>query len=104
MDFEARLGRFEQQLDAFEKLHADELKKFQEKLAAYLRLQADEVKFLREELAALQKELAERETPEASITPVSRPKPARPALANTAPEAARLTRREFLGGGNPRQG
>ena len=57
MNLETRLRRFEQQLDAFEKLHADELKKYEEKLETYLRLQADEVKFLREELAVLKEEL-----------------------------------------------
>jgi hypothetical protein len=61
MDLETRLGRFEQQLDAFEKLHTDELKKFEEKLETYLRLQADEVKFLREELAALKYDLCHKE-------------------------------------------
>lgn len=53
MDLETHVRRFEQQLAAFEKLHANELKTLEEKLAAHRRLQADEVKFLREELAAL---------------------------------------------------
>jgi hypothetical protein len=72
MNLETRLRRFEQQLDAFEKLHTDELKKFEEKLATYLRLQADEVKFLREELAALKEELAGREVSESSPAPISK--------------------------------
>ena len=52
-DLLTRLQRLEQQLAAFEKLHADELKQFEEKLATYMRLQAGEAKLLREELAAL---------------------------------------------------
>lgn len=52
-DLPTQLRRLEQQLAAFEKLHADELKQFEEKLAAYMRLQAGEAKLLREELAAL---------------------------------------------------
>ena len=88
MNFETQLQRFEQQLDSFEKLHADELKKFEEKLEIYLRLQADEVKFLREELAALKQELANREASEPSSAPVSQHQN----------QTAKLTRREFLGG------
>lgn len=71
MELETRLRRFEQQLDAFEKLHSDELKRFEEKLAIYLRLQADEVRFLREELAALKEALAGRETSVPSPTLIS---------------------------------
>ena len=89
MNLETQVRRFEQQLDAFEKLHADELKKFEEKLATYLCLQADEVKFLREELAALKKELAEREV--AETAPISAP-------SHPPVSEVRLSRREFLGG------
>jgi hypothetical protein len=71
MDLETRLRRFEQQLDAFEKLHTDELKKFEEKLAIYLRLQADEVKFLREELAALNEALADYQRSEPAHAAIS---------------------------------
>lgn len=71
MESDTRLHRFEQQLNAFEKLHAGELKKFEEKLTAYVRLQADEVKFLRQELDALKKELAERELNEPSLVSAS---------------------------------
>ena len=40
MNLETQIGRLEQQLDAFETLHREELKKFEEKLATYSRLQA----------------------------------------------------------------
>ena len=60
MDLETHVQRFEQQLSAFEKLHADELKDFREKLAIYMRLHADEVKLLREELAEVKKALDAR--------------------------------------------
>lgn len=60
MDLETQVQRFEQQLSAFEKLHADELKDFQEKLEIYMRLHADEVKLLREELAEVKKALDAR--------------------------------------------
>jgi hypothetical protein len=60
MDLETQVRRFEQQLSAFEKLHADELKDFREKLAIYMRLHADEVKLLREELAEVKRALAAR--------------------------------------------
>jgi len=60
MDLEMNMQRFEQQLNAFEKLHADELKDFREKLAIYMRLHADEVKLLREELAEVKKVLDAR--------------------------------------------
>ena len=95
MNLETQLHRLEQQLNAFEKLHTDELKKFEEKLAAYLRLQADEVKFLRQELTALKKELADRKLNDPS--PSSDQK--QPVLNATAEAAAQITRREFLGGG-----
>ena len=94
MNLETQLRRCEQQLDAFEKLHTDELKKFEEKLAIYSRLQADEVKFLREELAALKQELAKCEVSEPSPTPVSAQHQNQP----TSKSTAQLTRRDFLGG------
>lgn len=104
MNPETQLRRLEQQLDAFEKLHADELKKFKEKLATYLRLQADEVKFLREELAALKQELANQTVSDPSPTPVSAQRQNQPGLNSTVDSVAQLTRREFLGGaGNPGQ-
>jgi len=55
MDLETQIRRLEQQLNAFEKLHANELKDFQEKLAAYVRIQADEVQLLRQQLDDLKK-------------------------------------------------
>jgi hypothetical protein len=49
----ARLQRLEQQLEAFERLHSDELRELQRRLEAYQRLQEDEVRLLREEIAEL---------------------------------------------------
>jgi hypothetical protein len=60
MDLETQVRRLEQQLSAFEKLHANELKDFQEKLAAYMRLQADEVRQLHEQLAELRRAVEAR--------------------------------------------
>ena len=60
MDIDTQVRRFEQQLSAFEKLHADELNEFQEKLAAYMRLHANEVKFLREQLSELKQSLKQQ--------------------------------------------
>lgn len=104
MNLETQLQRFEQQLDAFEKLHADELKGFEEKLATYIRLQADEVKFLREELAELRKELATQaeESDPASSSAPSRSQ-GRPPADRAAKAKAGLTRREFLGGDGQRR-
>ncbi len=78
MDLETQIRRFEQQLNAFEKLHANELKDFQEKLAAYVRIQADEVKFLRQQLDDLKKA---SETPPA----LSRPSPKSGELQSAQP-------------------
>ncbi len=55
MDLPTQVRRLEQQLTAFEKLHAGELKDFHDKLAAYMRLQADEARQLHEQLAELKR-------------------------------------------------
>ncbi|MGQ0605063.1 MAG: hypothetical protein ACT4QE_25570 [Anaerolineales bacterium] len=60
MDMDTQMRRFEQQLSAFEKLHANELNEFQGKLAAYIRLHAEEVKFLREQLGELKQSLKQQ--------------------------------------------
>ena len=65
MDLETRIRRFEQQLAAFEKLHAGELKEFEKKLTIYIQLHADEVKLLREGLAELKKAV-ENQLPESN--------------------------------------
>ena len=57
----AQLRRLEQQLEAFERLHADELREFQRRLEAYQRLHEDEVRLLQEEIADLRARLAEVE-------------------------------------------
>lgn len=103
MNLETQIRRLEQQLDAFETLHREELKKFEEKLATYSRLQADEVKFLREELAALKQELADREVSEHSpAIPVHQQNQSK--LNSTVNSTSHLSRRQFLSGnGKPNQ-
>lgn len=92
MDLETRVRRFEQQLVAFEKLHADELKNFEDKLATYRSLQADEVRFLREELAELKRELAAgKESPPSQSQP-------HPGADHSAETEVTWTRRELLSG------
>jgi hypothetical protein len=59
----ARLRRLEQQLEAFERLHGDELRELQRRLEAYQRLQEDEVRLLREEIADLRAALVAAESP-----------------------------------------
>jgi hypothetical protein len=55
MDLNTQVRRLEQQLSAFEKLHAKELRELQEKLAAYMRIQAEEVRLLHEQLDELKR-------------------------------------------------
>ncbi len=88
---DALIQRFEQQLSAFEKLHADEVKGMEEKLALYRQLHADEVKMLHEELARLKDEVETLK--------------ARAAKANEAspPAVAPVSRRELLLGWLPRE-
>ena len=63
-DPDARVRRLEQQLEAFERLHGDELRELQRRLEAYQGLHEDEVRLLREELADLRAALAaEGESP-----------------------------------------
>ncbi|MCZ7573553.1 MAG: hypothetical protein M5U01_33800 [Ardenticatenaceae bacterium] len=57
MDLNIPFQRLEQQLAAFERMHAGELTELHEKLAAYQRLHADEVRFLREELEQLKQQV-----------------------------------------------
>lgn len=104
MNLESRLQRFEQQLAAFEEMHANELKGFEEKLETYIRLQADEVKFLREELAALRKELAAWEEEAEPTSPTTHSQnQTHPAADHVVEPETRLNRREFLGGGASRR-
>ena len=57
-EIETLARRLEQQLAAYEKLHADEMKKFREQLDAFQNIQADELRMLGNELAQLKEELA----------------------------------------------
>jgi hypothetical protein len=81
-----RLARLEQQLAAFERLHADELREFQRRLEAYQRLHEEEVRLLREEIAALRAALAAGE----SSPPGAPPGPP----SRAASSSARLNRTE----------
>jgi replication fork clamp-binding protein CrfC len=88
--------RLEQQLVAFERLHADELKRFQDQLATYQRLQNDELQMLRDELQQLKKEsalLQAEQTARAAETP----------RLEVAPKQVELTitRRDLLTGKLP---
>jgi len=98
MNLETQIRRLEQQLDAFETLHREELKKFKEKLATYSRLQADEVEFLREELAALKQELADREVNEHSPATTPAHQQNQSKLNSTVNSTSQLSRRQFLSG------
>jgi len=99
MNLETKLRRFEQQLAAFEDMHAGELQGFEAKLEAYVRLQADEIKFLREELAALRQELAaQAEEAEPALPTIDAQNEAQPAADQIDKPEAHLNRREFLRG------
>jgi hypothetical protein len=50
--------RLEQQINAFERLHTDELQRFESQLAAYRQMQADELNQLRDQLQRLIDEIA----------------------------------------------
>jgi hypothetical protein len=85
-----RLQRLEQQLEAFERLHGDELREFQRRLEAYQRLQEDEVRLLREEIAALRAALpaasgADTPSPQVGDVPAAPSAPDSPAPATPGP-------------------
>ncbi|HEX9922091.1 MAG TPA: hypothetical protein VGD99_05470 [Anaerolineae bacterium] len=104
MNLESRLRRFEQQLAAFEDMHAGDLKGFEAKLETYVRLQADEIKFLREELAALRQELAAREEEVEPASPtIHSQNQAQPSADQADKPEVQLNRREFLSGGVSRR-
>lgn len=89
---EAQARRLEQQIAAFEQLHADELKRFEEQLATYRRLQNDELQMLRDQLAALQDEI--RMAGEAQAKQAAEP----------SPVALKITRRDLITGNLPTLG
>ncbi len=85
--------RLDQQVTAFEKLHADEINRFQQQFETLSRLQNDELVMLRKELKQLQDEVArlqaqEPEPPPAIVLPDA--PPARVPLM--------LTRRDLITG------
>lgn len=71
MDFGTQVRRLEQQLSAFEKLHAKELSELHEKLAAYMHIHADEVRLLREQLDELKQAVAQHPAVAPPSTPPS---------------------------------
>jgi hypothetical protein len=91
-----RLQRLEQQLAAFERLHADELRELQRRLETYLRLHEDEVRLLRAEIADLRAALdapggsarAGRAAAVPPPAPLSTAAPAPPASAHPEPATA----------------
>ena len=80
-----RLQRLEQQLAAFERLHADELAELQRRLEAYQRLQEDEVRLLRAEIADLRAALGAEGTAGSSGPAPLAATTAEPPAADTAP-------------------
>ncbi len=94
-ELELQARRLEQQLAAFEKLHADEMQRFEEQLAAYRRLQSDENQMLREQLQQLKDEIAalkDREAAAGAGSPEARP---------AAPVEWTVTRRDIITGNIP---
>jgi chromosome segregation ATPase len=91
--------RLEQQILAYEKLHADEMKRFEEQLAAYRNLQNDELQMLRNELTQLKDEIEHLKQEESAGDSGA-------ALTSTEPASAPpatlvVTRRELLTGKIP---
>ncbi len=93
--------RLDQQVTAFEKLHADEMKRFQEQFETLSRLQNDELAMLRKELKQLQEEVARLQAQEPEPPHVMMPPDTPPVRA-----ALTLTRRDLITGNlhpsNPR--
>ena len=84
--------RLEQQLTAYEKMHADEIKRFQEQLANLQSVQSYELQMLRDELAQLKQELAALKEQEPE-------QPAESAADTNSPRVEMaITRRELLTG------
>ena len=92
-DLAIGMRRLEQQVNAFEQLHAEELRRFEEQLATYRQLQADELNELRAQLQRLQDELAMQ--PERATGADS------DAAANPQPLQLTVARRDVLGGQLP---
>ena len=84
--------RLEQQLIAYEKMHADEIKRFQEQLANLQSVQSYELQMLRDELAQLKQELAALKEQEPEQPVQSAPDADAPRVEMT------ITRRELLTG------
>lgn len=87
--------RLEQQLIAFERLHADELKRFQDQLATYQRLQNDELQMLRDELKQLKEESARLQA-ESAAPAIETPPQVPPSQVELT-----ITRRDLLTGKLP---
>ncbi len=88
--------RLEQQIESYEKLHADEMKRFEEQLQAFQRIQADELKMLRDELDQIKREIAASKEEQAERAPTSAPSQAE--MSRLEPT---ITRRDLLTGNIP---
>jgi hypothetical protein len=95
-DPQARLQRLEQQLEAFERLHSDELRELQRRLEAYQRLHEDEVRLLRDEIADLRAALG---TDAAPPSPADNPEVVQEAVEEAVEHSLQQTvsRRELFG-------
>ena len=89
LDLQAR--RLEQQINAFERLHTDELQRFESQLAAYRQLQADELNQLRDQLRRLTENIAAIQSCEAEAAANHLP-------ADLEPVQLGVSRRELLTG------
>ncbi|MBI3734816.1 MAG: hypothetical protein HY259_15365 [Chloroflexi bacterium] len=87
--------RLEQQIAAFEKLHADELQRFEQQLTAYRRLQNDELRALRDQLEQLASDIAALAQRAAAETG---------APTEGEPVQLTLSRRDFITGHIPSAG
>ena len=92
LDLQAR--RLEQQINAFERLHTDELHRFESELAAYRQLQADELNQLRGQLQRLTDEIAAIQAREAEAVANQPP-------AEMEPVQFGVSRRDLLTGNLP---
>ena len=94
-ELELQAKRLEQQLAAFEKLHADDLQRFEEQLATYRRLQNDEIQMLREQLQQFKSDIASLKERGASSGAAASPN------QTAVPVELTVTRRDVITGNIP---
>jgi chromosome segregation ATPase len=90
-DLDLQVQRLQQQINAFERLHTDELQRFESQLAAYRQLQADELNQLRNQLQRLTSEIAAIQAHEAESAANQPP-------ADLEPVQLGVSRRDLLTG------